>query len=237
MLTHDDPAVHTAKVEGLEESRDYVNQYGLSRQAIFNQVVASLERLDTPYIDLLQIHRADLTNVTAEETMKALHDLVQSGKVRYIGASSMWAWQLAHYNHVAEQVCCRLFLNFPWVTFSSICIQNGWTQFVSMQNRYSVVYREEERETNAYCAFAGIGLIPWGPLNAGLLARPLDAQFTTERSTASPFPPKPEWKQEIFHRVEKISKEKGWTMSQVALAYVNDKVTSPIVGISSVSVL
>jgi aryl-alcohol dehydrogenase-like predicted oxidoreductase len=88
----------------LANQRGYVNQSGLSRQAIFNQVDASLARLDTPYIDLLQIHRADLDNVTAEETMKALHDLVQSGKVRYIGASSMWAWQLAHYNAVAEKV-------------------------------------------------------------------------------------------------------------------------------------
>jgi aryl-alcohol dehydrogenase-like predicted oxidoreductase len=82
----------------------YVNQYGLSRQAIFNQVDASLARLDTPYIDLLQIHRADLKNVSAEETMKALHDLVESGKVRYIGASSMWTWQFAHYNQVAVKV-------------------------------------------------------------------------------------------------------------------------------------
>jgi aryl-alcohol dehydrogenase-like predicted oxidoreductase len=88
----------------LKNTRDYVNQSGLSRQAVFNAVNASLERLDTPYIDLLQIHRADLDNVTAEETMKALHDLVQSGKVRYIGASSMWTWQFAHYNNVADKV-------------------------------------------------------------------------------------------------------------------------------------
>jgi aryl-alcohol dehydrogenase-like predicted oxidoreductase len=88
----------------LLEDRDYVNQGGLSRAAIFNQVEASLQRLETPYIDLLQIHRADLSNTSAEETMKALHDLVTSGKVRYIGASSMWTWQFAHYNHVAEKV-------------------------------------------------------------------------------------------------------------------------------------
>jgi aryl-alcohol dehydrogenase-like predicted oxidoreductase len=88
----------------LKNTRDYVNQSGLSRQAIFNAVEASLQRLDTPYIDLLQIHRSGLNEVTAEETMKALHDLVQSGKVRYIGASSMWAWQFAHYNSVAEKV-------------------------------------------------------------------------------------------------------------------------------------
>jgi aryl-alcohol dehydrogenase-like predicted oxidoreductase len=105
MLTHDDVSVSTVQSFGAMNDRDYVNNWGLSRQAIFNQVDASLKRLDTPYIDLLQIHRSDLDNTTAEETMKALHDLVQSGKVRYIGASSMWAWQLAHYNAVAEKVC------------------------------------------------------------------------------------------------------------------------------------
>jgi aryl-alcohol dehydrogenase-like predicted oxidoreductase len=92
----------------MKHLRDYVNQRGLSRQAIFNAVDASLERLDTSYIDLLQIHRGNLDEVTAEETMKALHDLVQSGKVRYIGASSMWTWQFAHYNHVAEKVWIML---------------------------------------------------------------------------------------------------------------------------------
>jgi aryl-alcohol dehydrogenase-like predicted oxidoreductase len=100
----------------LKNTRDYVNQSGLSRQAIFNAVNASLECLDTSYIDLLQIYRADLDNVTAEETMKALHDLVQSGKVRYIGASSMWTWQFAHYNNVADKVgsilnCLQITLN------------------------------------------------------------------------------------------------------------------------------
>jgi aryl-alcohol dehydrogenase-like predicted oxidoreductase len=110
MLAHDDPSIWTSVNPGFEDTRDYVNQSGLSRQAIFNQVNASLERLETSYIDLLQIHRADLKNVTAEETMKALHDLVQSGKVRYIGASSMYAWQLAHYNHVAEKVGGIIFL-------------------------------------------------------------------------------------------------------------------------------
>jgi aryl-alcohol dehydrogenase-like predicted oxidoreductase len=103
-LVGDEIDLPTFSKPELKDTRDYVNQSGLSRQAIFNQVEASLQRLDTSYIDLLQIHRADLKNVDAEETMKALHDLVQMGKVRYIGASSMWAWQLAHYNHVAEKV-------------------------------------------------------------------------------------------------------------------------------------
>lgn len=113
-----------------QASKDYQNHFGLSRAAIFNQVEASLARLDTPYIDLLQIHRFDAA-VPIEETMKALHDLVQSGKVRYIGASSMWATQLAQMQFVAEK--------------------NGWTKFVSMQNHYNLLYREEEREMNRFC--------------------------------------------------------------------------------------
>jgi len=217
-LVADDVGIRTFTQPALRDTKEYVNQSGLSRQALFNQVEASLKRLDTPYIDLLQIHRADLANVTAEETMKALHDLVQTGRVRYIGASSMWTWQLAHYNHVADK--------------------NGWTKFVSMQNQYSLTYREEEREMNAYCNFHGLGLIPWGPLNAGQLARPLDAQQETERAKSakgSPFERKTsEWEDEIVRRVEKMAKEKGWTMGQVALAWVNGKVTSPIVGFSSV---
>jgi aryl-alcohol dehydrogenase-like predicted oxidoreductase len=101
---HDDVGAFTPNQPRLKETRDYANQYGLSRAAILHAVDASLERLGTDYIDLLQIHRADFDGVTAEETMKALHDLVTSGKVRYIGASSMWAWQFAHYNHVAAKV-------------------------------------------------------------------------------------------------------------------------------------
>lgn len=112
---------------------------GLSRQAIFTAVEASLGRLDTPYIDLLQIHRFD-ASVPIEETMEALHDLVKSGKVRYIGASSMWATQFAQMQFVAEK--------------------HGWTKFVSMQNCYNLLYREEEREMNRYCDATGVGLIP-----------------------------------------------------------------------------
>lgn len=116
--------MRTVRFPNLKDTREYVNQSGLSRQAIFNAVNASLERLQTPYIDLLQIHRYD-PDTTPEETMKALHDLVESGKVRYIGASSMRAWQFAELNHIAEK--------------------NGWTKFISMQNEYSLLYREEVR--------------------------------------------------------------------------------------------
>ena len=121
-LVADDPSVPTFFLPELREQPRYVNQSGLSRAAIFNAVDASLARLETTYLDLLQIHRYD-PEVPAEETMKALHDLVESGKVRYIGASSMWCWQFAHLNGVAEK--------------------NGWTKFVSMQDEYSLLYREE----------------------------------------------------------------------------------------------
>jgi aryl-alcohol dehydrogenase-like predicted oxidoreductase len=118
-------------------------------------------------------------------------------------------------------------------------VQNGWTQFVSMQNQYSLVYREEEREVNAYCKFKGLGIIPWGPLSAGVLARPLGEATATTRAESvkgTMFDRKAqESENEIVRRVEKTSKDKGWTMGQVALAWINGKVTSPIVGISSVS--
>jgi len=123
----------------MPQLRDYTNQGGLSRAAIFNAVEASLKRLDTPYIDLLQIHRFDPETPVAE-TMEALHDLVKSGKVRYIGASSMWATEFAEMQFVAEQ--------------------RGWTKFVSMQNHYNLLYREEEREMNRFCDRTGVGLIP-----------------------------------------------------------------------------
>lgn len=115
---------------------------GLSRKAIFNAVEASLKRLETDYIDLLQIHRFDY-DTPIEETMEALHDLVKSGKVRYIGASSMWAVKFAQMQFVAEK--------------------NGWTKFISMQNRYNLLYREEENEMNRFCNDTGVGLIPVSP--------------------------------------------------------------------------
>ncbi|KAG5649257.1 hypothetical protein H0H81_005073, partial [Sphagnurus paluster] len=192
----------------LKDERDYVNQSGLSRGAIFNAVDASLARLQLSYIDLLQIHRFDPA-VPVEETMKALHDLVQSGKVRYIGASSMRAWQFALMNEVAEK--------------------KGWTKFVSMQNEYSLLYREEEREMNAYCNYNGIGLIPWAPLGAGSLARPLSV--STARSKDRKHSAADE---AIIKRVEELAEKKGVTMSQIALAWVGGKVASPIVGFNSV---
>jgi aryl-alcohol dehydrogenase-like predicted oxidoreductase len=177
----------------------------------------SLERLETSYIDLLQIHRFD--NFTPiEETMKALHDLVESGKVRYIGASSMWATQFARMQFAAER--------------------NGWTKFVSMQNHYNLLYREEEREMNRFCNDTGVGLIPWAPLCRGHLARPLSEFGSTARSegekksgdkthgTVEP-------DITIIKRVMEIAEKRGWKMSHVALAWINKRVSSPIIGFSS----
>lgn len=226
--------MRTVRFPNLKDTREYVNQSGLSRQAIFNAVNASLERLQTSYIDLLQIHRYD-PDTTPEETMKALHDLVESGKVRYIGASSMRAWQFAELNHVAEK--------------------NGWTKFISMQNEYSLLYREEvrpiqigslpkineclglkEREMIPYCNAHGIGLIPWGPVHAGDLTRPVtETSVRKEESKGTPFERKyTDADITIINRVEELAKKKGWTMAQVALAWIDKKVSSPIVGVNSV---
>jgi len=211
-LVASDPGTRTIFNPQMRDLPQYVNQSGLSRAAIFNAVDASLIRLKTSYIDLLQIHRFD-PRVPIEETMKALHDLVDSGKVRYIGASSMRCWQFARMNEVAEK--------------------HGWTKFVSMQNEYSLLYREEEREMNAYCNFNGIGLIPWAPVAGGKLCRPVDGSNTT-RSDSSGSSPFSDADKAIINRVEELAKKKGWTMTQVALAWVGMKVASPIVGMSSV---
>jgi len=190
-----------------------VNQSGLSRQAIFNAVDASLKRLDTTYIDLLQIHRFD-ANTPLEETMEALHDLVKSGKVRYIGASSMWATQFAQLQFTAEK--------------------NGWTKFISMQNHYNLLYREEEREMNRFCDATGVGLIPWAPLCRGHLARPIEAFGTTTRSKPELEKGLTETDTKIIQRVQELAEKKGWKMSQVALAWINKRISSPIIGFSSV---
>ena len=204
--------------EPFESSKDYQNQFGLSRAAIFNQVEASLKRLDTPYIDLLQIHRFD-TKTPLHETMKALHDLVEMGKVRYIGASSMWATQFARMQFTAEK--------------------NGWTKFISMQNQYNLLYREEEREMNLFCNDTGVGLIPWAPLCRGHLARPPSAFGSTTRSRlegqeseGSHGLQEPDLI--IIARVIEIAEKHDWPMAHVALAWINKRVASPIIGFSSV---
>jgi aryl-alcohol dehydrogenase-like predicted oxidoreductase len=189
----------------------YINRCGLSRGALFEQVDASLERLQTPYIDLLQIHRIDDTPFT--EVMKALHDLVESGKVRYIGASSMWAHELAQMQAIAEM--------------------KGWTKFISMQNEHNLLYREEEREMIRYCKKIGVGLVPWGPLAAGALCRPVSQLTTTDRGQGNKDKVKSEADAEIINRVEELANKKGWTMAQVAFAWSAGVTTAPILGLSS----
>jgi len=221
--------------QDIAKSKDYVNrggqfnpilfpsfvaltvhkQTGLSRTAIFEAVNASLARLQLDHLDLLQIHRFD-PHTPLEETMLALHDLVRSGKVHYIGASSMWAWQFAQLQHTAEK--------------------NSWTKFISMQNHYNLLYREEEREMNAFCDATGVGLIPWAPLSRGHLARPLEAFGSTTRSEGEKKSggEQSEADREIVRRVQEVAEKKGWKMSHVALAWINQRVSSPIIGFSSV---
>ncbi|KAL3491305.1 putative aldo-keto reductase [Aspergillus germanicus] len=202
-------------LDELRRSKDYVNQFGLSRSALFTAVNDSLKRLETDYIDFFWIHRFD-PYTPIEETMRALHDLVTAGKIRYIGASSMWTYQFAMMQFCAEK--------------------NGWTKFVAMQNHYSLLYREEEREMNKYCNTTGVAIVPWGPLAAGHLARPLSARGTTTRSSSGsggPSTTRPE-SIEIINRVQQLAEKKGWTMTQVTLAWTLKRVTSPIIGFSSV---
>ncbi|KAF2656253.1 Aldo/keto reductase [Lophiostoma macrostomum CBS 122681] len=194
-------------------SNPLVNQMGLSRKHIFEAVDASLERLGTSYIDVLQLHRLD-RETPPEEIMRALHDLVCMGKVRYIGASSMYTWEFARLQYTAKL--------------------NGWTPFTSMQPFYNLLYREEEREMIPFCDSQGIGVIPWSPLARGLLGRP--ANTTTSRSEADAKTKK--WFEdanlEIVDRVEELSKKKGCSMASVATAWVLAKGCCPIVGLTSV---
>lgn len=197
----------------------FVNQFGLSRGAIFKQVDECLERLGTDYIDLLQIHRLDKA-VEAEEVMEALNDLVRSGKVRYIGASSMWTYEFVQLQHVAEM--------------------HGWSKFISMQDIYNLVYREEEREMIPYCNSTGVGLLPWSPLHQGILARPLAvAENKAPESTRAQgtgvfkqYVPD-EGGKEIVRRLEEVAKKKGWSMAVTALVWLREKVVAPVVGINS----
>jgi len=187
---------------------------GLSRGAVLKAVDASLKRLGTDYIDLLQIHRYD-ASVPPEETMKALHDLVQAGKVHYIGASSMWTYQFARMQFIAEK--------------------NGWTEFVSMQNRYNLCYREE-REMNKFCNETGVGLIPWGPLFSGLLAKPWGVESARSKTSVAMSGGLTEADEVINERVQEVAEGKGWKMSQVALAWIREKGCIPIVGLTSTDI-
>lgn len=184
---------------------------GLSRKAIMEQIDASLTRLGTEYVDLYQIHRFD-PHTPVEETMEALHDVVKAGKARYLGASSMWAWQFAKMQHAAEA--------------------NGWTPFVSMQNQYSLLQREEEREMFGLLADQGVGSIPWSPLAKGRLARPWGTQTTRADTDAMGKRYIGEENEPIVAAVQKLAAARDIPMAQVALAWVmkHPSVVAPIVG-------
>ncbi|NGY84994.1 aldo/keto reductase [Bacillus megaterium] len=195
------------------------NSAGLSRKAIMSEIDKSLSRLGTDYVDLYQIHRWDY-HTPIEETMEALHDVVKSGKVRYIGASSMHAWQFLKANHVAEK--------------------NGWTKFVSMQNHLNLLYREEEREMLPLCKEEKIGVIPWSPLAKGRLTR--NWEEATHRSENDEigknfFPISSESDRKVVERVAELAEKRGVPRAQIALAWVLQKepITSPIIGATKMS--
>lgn len=197
---------------------DDVNDRGLSRKHIMDSIDHSLHRLKMDYVDLYQIHRWDYTT-PIEETMDALNDVVKSGKARYIGASSMFAWQFAKAQYTAEL--------------------HGWTRFVSMQNHYNLVYREEEREMIPLCIDQGVGLIPWSPMARGFFAgnRSRDGSGETIRAKTDPFAQALYFRQEDFsvaERAGEMAKAHGTSGSQIALAWILSKpyVTAPIIGAS-----
>ncbi|HEY9478240.1 MAG TPA: aldo/keto reductase [Microbacteriaceae bacterium] len=211
-LAHREDVVIATKVQG--RMRPGPNGAGLSRVAILHEIDASLRRLRTDYVDLYQIHRFD-PDVPIEETMEALHDVVRAGKARYIGASSMYTWQFAQMQHAAKA--------------------NGWTPFISMQDQYNLISREEEREMHPFCLDQGIGVLPWSPLARGKLTRAWDA--STARSSVD------EFGKSLYHQAEEadhrvvdavaaVARARKVSRAQVALAWVaqQDAVTAPIVG-------
>jgi aryl-alcohol dehydrogenase (NADP+) len=204
-----DEIVLATKVHG--RMRPGPNGAGLSRKAIMTAIDASLARLGTDYVDLYQIHRWDPT-VPVEETMEALHDVVKAGKARYIGASSMYAWQFGKALYLARQ--------------------HGWTRFATMQNHYNLLYREEEREMLPLCADQGIGVIPWSPLARGRLTRDWDA--ATARSETDGFGQRLYAAEDrlIIEQVARVAEARGVPRAQIALAWLASRpaVTAPIVG-------
>ena len=194
------------------------NDRGLSRKHILHSIDASLKRLGTDFVDLYQIHRWDYST-PIEETLEALHDVVRAGKARYIGASSMFAWQFAKALYLADR--------------------HGWTRFAAMQNHYNLVYREEEREMFPLCRDQGIGIIPWSPLARGFLAgnRKPEGGGDTSRAKTDKFAHKLYYRPDDFAVVERlgeVAKARGVPNAQIALAWMLSKseVTAPIVGAS-----
>ncbi len=211
--TRREAIVLATKVHSL--MRDEPNGHGLSRKEILFELDQSLTRLETDYVDLYQIHRWDY-ETPIEETLEALHDMVKAGKVRYIGASSMYAWQFAKALYLADKY--------------------GWSRFVSMQNHYNLLYREEEREMIALCLAEGIGVIPWSPLARGRLARPWGSEKTTRLATdvfgRNLYAHTEDADHKVIDRVGEIAEKRGIARATVALAWLLAKpgVTAPIVG-------
>jgi aryl-alcohol dehydrogenase-like predicted oxidoreductase len=210
MADRDDLVIAT-KVHG--RMRPGPNGRGLSRKAILREIDASLTRLGTDHVDLYQIHRWD-DDTPIEETMEALHDVVQAGKVRYLGASSMYTWQFAKAQYTADL--------------------GGWTRFVSMQNHYNLLYREEEREMLPFCVDQGVGVLPWSPLARGRLTRDWDAG--TARAETDEFG-KTLYRDDdrrVVEKVAEVAARRGEPRAQVALAWLlhQPAVTSPIVGVT-----
>ncbi|KAL1591700.1 CSG1/SUR1-like protein [Paraconiothyrium brasiliense] len=213
-VNEEDPTLGIASVS--TNDGDLVNQVGLSRKHIFDAVEASVSRLGT-YIDVLQIHRLD-RDTPREEIMKALNDVVEKGWVRYIGASSMAAWEFQTLQNIADR--------------------NGWHKFISMQNYYNLIYREEEREMIPYCQDTGVGLIPWSPIARGALTRPW-SERSSKRAATDNFlkmlvhDREDAVDKEIVGRVEKIAKKNNVSMACVATAWTILKGVQPIIGLSS----
>jgi len=194
---------------------------GLSRRSILHNIDASLRRLKTDHVDLYQIHRWD-NDTPIEETMEALHDVVRMGKARYIGASTMWAWQFAKAQQVARA--------------------QGWTPFVSMQNQINLLYREEEREMVPLCLDQGVGMIPWSPIARGRLARPAGTETARTRQDAYGqflFDKTAEADAAVIGAVQRLAGELGCSMAHVALAWLRQKpgVTAPIIGVTKAAQL
>jgi aryl-alcohol dehydrogenase-like predicted oxidoreductase len=215
-MTQRDAVVLATKVHG--PMRKDPNGRGLSRKAIFAEIDASLKRLGMEYVDLYQIHRFD-TETPIEETLEALHDVVKAGKARYIGASSMHAWQFCRALYISKL--------------------NGWTRFVSMQNHINLLYREEEREMLDLCMEEGIGVIPWSPLARGKLTRPWTEGAPTKRAETDQFGRGLYVGAEASDRaivgaVERLAAARGVSMAQIGMAWLLAKkgITAPIIGAS-----
>jgi aryl-alcohol dehydrogenase-like predicted oxidoreductase len=196
--------------------RPDVNGAGLSRKAILTEIDNSLRRLGTDYVDLYQTHRWDY-DTPIEETLEALHDVVKAGKARYIGASSMYTWQFAKSLYLADL--------------------HGWSRFISMQNHYNLMYREEEREMMPLCQSEGIGVIPWSPLARGRLARPWQNPELTARTTGDEFgktlyKPTEEADRKTIDALQAVAADRGVSAAQVAFAWHFTKpfITCPIIG-------